>query len=113
MDTMYRVIKPHHPEPQDPVIFTRGEQFSFERRPTTWEGWLWCTTEDGQSAWVPEGWVRIEGDTCTLLRDYDPAELTVHPGDTLSGETTASSWLLAVTPDGQRGWVPLDCLQPA
>jgi hypothetical protein len=74
-------------------------------------GWLWCTTGDGATLWVPEPWVEIEGDRCVLLRDYDPTELTLEEGESITGELSECSWLPGTTPDGRRGWVPLECLQ--
>jgi hypothetical protein len=113
MTQTYRVIKAHQPEPRTATVLPQGERLAFERRPTQWEGWLWCTTKDGTALWVPEPWVRIEnGDTCVLLREYDPAELSLEVGETITAELTASGWLLGTTPDGRRGWAPLECLQP-
>lgn len=107
----YRVIKPHEPESDDPLIVAAGERLRFERRPTKWKGWLWCTVANGPSGWVPESRVIIDSDFCVMVRDYDAKELAVKPGQTLTGILVDSGWLLAAAPGGVRGWVPLDCVQ--
>ena len=112
MTQRFRVIEPHRPEASEPLVVSRGEHLRCERRKTQWEGWLWCTTPDGRAGWVPEPWVEVEGEAGVMARDYDATELTVEPGDILEGVLTASSWLLAVAPTGQRGWVPLECVEP-
>jgi hypothetical protein len=106
--TQYRVIKRHQPEPGVSLVVRRGERLSFERRKTEWPGWLWCKTRKGRSAWVPEPWVSIEGSACVIKHDYDSRELSVEPGDVLTGTLSLCGWLLAETGDGRRGWVPLD-----
>ncbi|HEX9934294.1 MAG TPA: SH3 domain-containing protein [bacterium] len=106
--TQYRVIKMHQPESCNPLSVPRGERLSFERRKTEWPGWLWCKTQNGRSAWVPEPWVSIEGSACVMERDYDSRELSVKPDDVLTGILALCGWLLAENGDGRRGWVPLD-----
>jgi hypothetical protein len=103
----YRVVKPHAPESDEPLIVAAGERMRFERRTTQWAGWLWCTVPDGPSGWVPESWIEIEGDFCVMARDYDGTELTVAPDQILTGILIESEWLMADGPDGVRGWVPL------
>jgi hypothetical protein len=47
-----------------------------------------------------------------MTRDYDATELNVEPGEVLEGVLTTSGWLLAGSPAGQPGWVPLECVEP-
>jgi hypothetical protein len=108
----YQVIRSHQSDSTDPLIVSKGDQLQFERRQTKWDGWLWCWKTGGVSGWVPEPWVEIEGDTCRMKQDYDATELSVDPGDVLRPLLTVSSWLMAVSPAGVTGWVPLECVEP-
>ena len=51
-----------------------------QRGETEWLGWIWCTDSSGKSAWVPENWVEIEGDSSVMKRDCDTTELSVAAG---------------------------------
>ena len=45
------------------------------------------------------------------LRDYSAVELSVTAGERVTVEDEAAGWLLCVTDDGRRGWVPLECVE--
>ncbi|HOD66518.1 MAG TPA: SH3 domain-containing protein [candidate division Zixibacteria bacterium] len=116
----FRVIKHHQAAGGPSRELESGERLQFERRPSEYEGWVWCTAEDGGGGWVPETWLTITQDPaggatagwCFLKRDYSPEELTVHPGDILEGRREESGWLWACTADGRKGWVPRDAVEP-
>ena len=82
-----------------------------QRRETEWPGWIWCTNDSGKSAWVPENWVEIEGDSCVMKRDYDSTELSVEAGEVLSVESEESGWAWATKEGRESGWVPLENLE--
>lgn len=118
----YRVIKPHEAKAPESREIESGQRLKFQRKSTDFEGWLWCTAEDGFGGWVPENWVTITQEPssdgggpgwCYLKRDYRPDELTVNPGDELDGRMVESGWLWARTADGRKGWVPLDAVERA
>lgn len=108
----YRAVKTHQPDPSVRLHLRKGDTLTFERRPTTWKGWIWCTSRDGRSAWVPESWVRLGRDTCTVSRDYDSNELELQEGMHVIGDLTESGWIWARDSLGNRGWAPLDHLEP-
>ena len=108
---LYRVIKPHAPDSPDHLVVNRGERLTFERRPTHWEGWLFCTTSDSRTGWIPDSYVDIDGTHCTMRRDYNAIELTVEVGDTLTAEYEESGWVFAHTSDKRTGWVPLENIE--
>ena len=83
------------------------------RRDDEYPGWVWATAADDRAGWVPESWLRVEGERGVLLRDYTAAELPLTPGDEVSGELVLNGWLWAMNAAGERGWVPLSCLEPA
>ena len=94
------------------VNIREGVVLTFKRRQSEWAGWIWCTTSEGDSCWVPERWVRINSeDTCIMLREYTCTELTVSAGQVLEGIETESGWLFARTATDEKGWVPLTSLQ--
>ncbi len=95
-----------------PVSFAirKGEELRFERKPSEWAGWLWCTARSGRSAWIPEAWIAISGGVCVLLRDYNSRELSVEPGDELEVLLLESGWVRARGREGVAGWVPADRL---
>ena len=110
----YRVIQPHDASYTDPLAARAGDALQcgrVEKGPPEWPGWVWCTGPDGRSGWVPEGWLRIDGESSRLLRDYDAVELTAGVGEVLTGSVVAAGWLWAASPRGERGWVPLECLE--
>ena len=101
MPETYRVIKAHQSPDPDPLIVRQGDRLSFERRETEWPGWIWCTSDSGKSAWVPENWVQIEGDSCVMRRDYNSTELAVDVGETGTVEFVESGWAWATTVTGE------------
>jgi len=108
--TRLRVVLAYESPFPGPLAFRRGERFAFERKPTEWAGWIWCRAADGRSAWVPESWVAIAGEHCTLVRDYDAVELSVEAGEEVVAEWFESGFAWATDARGRRGWVPLRCL---
>ena len=106
----FRAIQAYDSSCPDPLVASQGLHLRIERRPSEWPGWVWGTAPTGLASWVPERWLRIEGDTAELLCDYDATELSVQPGDVVTGDLVESGWLWARTPTGQQGWVPLEYL---
>ena len=111
MAQIYRVVRAHEPDHADRFVLTKGETVSFERKQTAWNGWLWCSKPTGESGWVPESWVKLQGNTCVVQYDYNALELAVQPGETLDAVLTESGWLLAISSTGTTGWVPLECVE--
>jgi hypothetical protein len=113
MGVRFRVIKPHRPESEDWVSLKKGAKLRFERRPTEWEGWIWCSSSEGRTAWVPESWVNLEGAVCVMVKDYVSREISVDTGDEVDSEFGESGWAWVRTAAGEEGWVPLECLEKA
>jgi hypothetical protein len=100
----------HKPETKDFILGTTGVLLVYERRETIYPGWIWCTDEHGNHAWVPEAYVSVVGETCVLTRDYDSRELEVEVGEMVQVLETESGWAWVLNDEGRNGWVPLDCL---
>lgn len=112
MEETYCVIEAYETPYPDPLQAKAGERFTFERKETEWEGWLWCTDASGQSAWVPENWLRLDEGTCVLQRDYTARELSVAAGELIRADFIESDWVFGSKASGERGWVPLSHLSP-
>jgi len=108
----YRSVKPWQVIYPDPLRGAAGDRLALGRRDDEFPGWVWATAADGRAGWVPESWLRAEGESGVLLRDYTAAELPLVPGDVVSGELELNGWLWATNAAGYDGWVPLSCLEP-
>jgi hypothetical protein len=106
----YRAVKPWQVKYTDPIRGAAGDRLTLGRRDDEFPGWVWATATDGRAGWIPEAWLRIEGESGVLLRDYSAAELQLEPGDLVNGEVVESGWLWATDATGQEGWVPLPSL---
>jgi hypothetical protein len=110
MEKTYRVTESYETPFPEPLKAKAGERLTFERKETEWEGWLWCTNASGQSAWVPENWLRLDKGTCVLQRDYTARELSVTEGELIRADFVESDWVFGSEAGGKQGWVPLSHL---
>jgi SAM-dependent methyltransferase len=114
---MHRAKKAHAAGDAKALIARRGDRLGFERKPTEYAGWIWCTAEGSakgappDAGWVPEAWVSIEGGTCVLLRDYDATELPLEVGEEVALISRESGWAWVRNRRGREGWVPIECLE--
>ena len=107
----FRTIADHDPADPEPLMLRAGQRVRYERRESEWEGWLWCTSESGETGWVPEAWLTLRGPFAVAQRDYCARELTVRRGTVVSGSLIECGWLWATTDAGVSGWVPLRVLE--
>lgn len=112
-----RVTTSYTAQYPDPITFARGEMITVTDREEAWRDnpawlWVWCEDTRGKSGWVPEGAFERRGAGAGIgLRDYSAVELTATEGERGTVEEEASGWLLCVTDDGRRGWLPLECVE--
>ncbi|TFH57974.1 MAG: hypothetical protein E4G91_09955 [Candidatus Zixiibacteriota bacterium] len=107
-----RVIADYRSAYPDPIALSAGDELTIEDRETEWSGWIWCTTREGKSGWVPEKYVQRSGSTGVAERDYDAMELSVTEGEQLTIIEEVSSWYWCRTKDGRLGWVPKQNVEP-
>lgn len=111
MDATYRVIR-EHKRSYEGIRFRCGEPVALGRRDTHWSSWLWCTTASGASAWVPEQLLKILDPTrAVVTTDYNSIELTVSPGELVTGMQVLAGWIWCQNAHDDEGWVPLGNLQ--
>ncbi|WP_053959392.1 hypothetical protein [Sulfobacillus thermosulfidooxidans] len=111
MCVRYRVVREHSRSDVKGLRLYSGEMVSVGRRDTDWSSWLWCTTESGQGAWVPEQFLHVWDDNrAVVTTDYDSTELTVSPGDLVTGTQIVGGWVWSKNSQSEEGWVPLENL---
>ncbi|HEX6506587.1 MAG TPA: SH3 domain-containing protein [Chloroflexota bacterium] len=95
---------------RDSIVLKAGDVIAVGERDTEWPEFVWCTSRDGKTGWVPESAFERHGATGIAARDYTAAELSVQIGDVLTVEEEVGGWCWCVNSRGERGWVPGDHL---
>lgn len=109
---MMKAIESYDPGEIETLVVRKGAKLNYERKPTSWAGWIWCTAANGKSAWVPESWVELAGEHCLFSRDYNSRELSIEKGDALELEFEVSGWAWVRNAEGECGWIPADRIGP-
>lgn len=105
------VIKAYTSPYADPWKMVAGEKMTLGKRDTDWDGWIWCTNGGGESRWVPESYLKIEGKSGIAKVDYESTELEVQVGDELVLGESESGWYWCTKQAGKSGWVPKENLK--
>lgn len=106
-----RVIEDYISPYTEPWKMVRGEILSIGEKDTEWTGWIWCTNKDGESRWVPESYLELQGNSGKAKQDYDSTELSVKIGEELIIEKEESDWYWVKNQQGKWGWVPIKHVQ--
>jgi len=93
----------------DQTTIRAGQEVHTGKRTEEWPGWVWCTAAGGWSAWVPESYLEIHGETARFTRDYMAREFTVNVGEELTVVEETGGWLFCTNARGERGWIPAHC----
>ena len=110
--TQYLVTKAWERHYPDPIAVRAGDPLVLDGRADNWDGhrWLWAQNAAGKEGWVPDA--IVSGDEPWFAtQDYSAIELTVKPGQQLSGFMTMHGWAWCQDEDLARGWVPLSHLK--
>lgn len=107
---LWHVVSDYQSAYPDPLIISAEDRLRVSDRKSEWPGWLWCTTRQGKSRWVPQSYLAREGDMALVLEDYDATELSVRAGEDLAATKEESGWLWCTNQRGQSGWVPAENL---
>ena len=104
-----RVNSDFHPIHENLLIVRKGEILSIRKNTNRhWSGWKFCKNTSGEAGWIPERYLKIDGELAKVLRDYAYSELHVIKGDELFIEKEISGWLWCVNNNGNRGWIPVN-----
>lgn len=110
----YRVIQEYRSPYPEHLIFAEGESVvlgeQFKDDPQ-WKDWVWCVSENHVAAWVPKQFIEVENQRAKMKRDYDARELSISPEDQLLVYEIINGFGLAENRSGERGWVPMKCLE--
>lgn len=104
------VKKEHRSNYPNPLKLAQGTIVKIEKRETEWDGWLWCITENNLG-WIPDSYVKVDGEQAEFLRDYDATELNVDVGEELTLLYEVNGWFWCQKTSGESGWVPGECLE--
>lgn len=100
---IYQVIANYDSPYTEPFFLKKGETVEIGRRDNEWPGWVWCRNAAGESRWVPEAYLRRDGQ---VVRDYESTELAVKKGEVVTAVLEESGWLWCTNQSGQSGWIP-------
>ena len=107
----YRVTKAYDSPYTVPWRVQLGDRLVVTPKESEGDGWLWCTRPDGESRWVPAGYLERRDEVYVMLRDYEATELAVNEGETVAASGPAESgWFWCTAADGRSGWVPAENL---
>jgi uncharacterized protein YgiM (DUF1202 family) len=103
-----RIIKDYKSPFPDPLILKKGEKLHIEDKECEWSGWIWSITEDGNSGWIPNSYLKIKEQNAELLKDYNATELNATKGECYLIEDEESGWVWVSSDNGKYGWIPLE-----
>lgn len=106
-----RIIKDYITPFSEPLILEKGEMIKVEEKECEWLGWIWGTTNDGKSGWVPKNYLSIEGEEAKMVVDYDATELKGFKGQEFIIEKEESGWVWVISESGEKGWIPLENIE--
>lgn len=108
------VIKDYETNYPESLSFTRGVKINCGKKfndDPDWKDWIWCTSERGVAAWVPEQIIQKNGDTAIIIEDYDAKELNITKGEKLTIIKKLNGFAFVENEYGLQGWVPLKNLK--
>jgi hypothetical protein len=100
------VIHAHRAPFPQPIRFEKGDRLVLGCEDQDYPGWIWTTTEAGDSGWAPQALVDPRGQQAIALEDYDSRELPTAAGERLCVDRRLAGWCWVTNQAGQSGWVP-------
>lgn len=99
----------------NPIKIKAGDRVTIEKWETNpdWKGWAFCVDQRGIKGWVSEKYLRIDGNSATVLRNYDATELDVKSGESVRVHFEEFGWAWVENANGSQGWVPIKNLSDA
>ena len=102
------VIKRHKSDFPNPLVLKKGDIIKLSDKKTNFIGWVWCTSSDRNSGWIPENYIEKTENGCRLTVDYNASEMDVEVGEKLIILSEESQWVWCQNGKNQEGWVPLE-----
>jgi len=116
MPERFRAVKEYRSPYPNPIRFAEGEEVTvgsvFDDEPA-WPDWIWVENRNGKSAWAPRQYLTVSGSAGWFIRCYDARELSVQTGEVVVIDEVVNGFGAAVNANGEKGWVPLNYLEPA
>ena len=107
-DFLVRAIADYQAPYADPIQANAGDEVVVDpEKQTNIPGWVWCTSSNGKSGWVPKTYVEYSGKTGKMLCDYNAIEFTVRVGEELTVYKAESDFYWVTNQKGLQGWVPI------
>lgn len=102
-----RVLKSWTVQYPDFIELEAGDLVTLGKRDSEYPGWIWATSaKSGKSGWVPECYLRVDGESGSALRSYTARELGVSEGEIVTVTEELLGWVWAAAGERQ-GWMPL------
>ncbi len=111
----YKALTEYKTPYPDSIKFRQGEEVKITDKQNDdpdWQNWIWCEGKNNNNAWVPQQYLKIEGNRGILNRDYDAKELSIEVGEILTVFEIINGFAIAENSHGETGWTPLKCLRP-
>lgn len=113
MSSNAQVIESYTIAYPNPIKLKEGDAVQIEKwepKDSEWAGWAFCVDQRGVKGWVSEKYLRVNGNSATVVRSYDATELAVQSGETVKVHHQEFGWAWAENTRGAQGWVPLKCI---
>lgn len=114
MSGLYRCIKNYQSPYPESTLFRAGEVVVVREEYTldpAWKDWFRCLANDGREAWIPKQYLNIQGESGTLLEEYDALELNLTVDEVISVRDIINGFGIAHNKNGEQGWVPMNHLE--
>ena len=79
-----RALRANDAPRRPPIRVTGGQRVRVGERDSTWPAFVFVTTEDGGSGWVPSRHIDTSSDPPVMLAPCDTTELPTSPGEVLA-----------------------------
>ncbi len=114
MSSLYRCIQNYQSPYPKSILFRAGEVVVVGEEYTlnpAWKEWFRCLAKDGREAWIPKHYLSIQGESGTLLEEYDVLELSLTVDEVISVSDIINGFGRAQNKNGEQGWVPMNHLE--
>lgn len=98
---------------RQPVKLTASEIVTVTAPDRAWPGWVAIQTATQRNAHIPDEFLTIDGDSATLLEDFDSTDLCVKRGDKILSHREIHGWHWCDNlTNAETGWLASYLLSP-